>query len=731
MKRAGFVLFSLMIILWTTAPAAAVILPESVERGLPIDWRGEHPEVPQSFVNMGPRSLAIDSSNHLHYAYGNDHLYYSHNDGAGWAAPVMVDSDWGVGAGASLAVDSAGKVHISYVDTSLGAVRYATNKSGNWVVSKPPTNGAPEAHTALVLDLAGYPIIFYHNTTNDTIESLVGQMGGSWFSYTLNTPGDGGGEVAAARGPDGSLHISYYHTTATQSCVGYQYKDAYGWHGLSTPDCNSLSVENGAHSAIAVGSDNLARIAFTSGSSLYYIWSFLGGGTLHWDGAPALISPGINGVSMFLVDNNPFVLYNATSGLHMSLYVSNDWYAFPDPEASGTITDPSVVVDSSGNAHIAYYRTELNRLRSRAQDAMDTWLPVEEIDTSGSELGRCTSLAYSLNGTAHLTYYEAGSNHIKYATKAPGGFWNTTYPYVDDVNTVACEHSLALRGNVPAVAYVTEDHHLRYAEYLCVMGLGCSWLSWEVTFSPYIAPESITLAFTSTGKPRIAELYGNISIMRNDGTDWSTGWTSFTRTCYSCKSGQTAMVIDDFDRVHVAYFSDHYQYLELYYISQVGDDPSQMTDDFLVDSGVGDYVSLQRGSQGLVNIAYTGVGGAGLRFRQQNRINNPPNPPMVLWGGVQTVTSSTVVSPRLTLGANYQPHIFYYHSNTGHLYEASKGSSNWSSSLLDRNALTGQGLSLARVPFVGTLSLAYFDENVWGVKYIYETNTIALPLIIR
>ena len=78
-------------------------------------WTIEGVDTPKQFTNFYPRAIAIDGANLPHIAYGRDHLYYAHFDGAVWQYETVDDSP-GVGRYASIALDTAGNVHISYYD---------------------------------------------------------------------------------------------------------------------------------------------------------------------------------------------------------------------------------------------------------------------------------------------------------------------------------------------------------------------------------------------------------------------------------------------------------------------------------------------------------------------------------------------------------------------------------------------------------------------------------------
>ena len=83
-------------------------------------------------ANMTSRSIAIDkTTGHPHIVYGGDHLYHAYYNGTQWVYETVDDSP-GVGQYAAIAIDSNGKIHISYFDATNGDLKYATNMLGEW-----------------------------------------------------------------------------------------------------------------------------------------------------------------------------------------------------------------------------------------------------------------------------------------------------------------------------------------------------------------------------------------------------------------------------------------------------------------------------------------------------------------------------------------------------------------------------------------------------------------------
>jgi hypothetical protein len=122
-------------------------------------WRSECIDCPKSF-SAYQRSIALDSLNRPHMAYGLDHLYHAYYDGMEWKYET-VDSLDGVGEFASLAIDSQDCVHIVYHDGKNNALKYATNSSGSWSIVTVVSSGIAYPFSSMVLDSQGKVHISY------------------------------------------------------------------------------------------------------------------------------------------------------------------------------------------------------------------------------------------------------------------------------------------------------------------------------------------------------------------------------------------------------------------------------------------------------------------------------------------------------------------------------------------------------------------------------------------
>ncbi|TVL99665.1 MAG: hypothetical protein CV087_17085 [Candidatus Brocadia sp. WS118] len=70
----------------------------------------------------------------------------------------IVDRGGDVGSYSSMAIDSSGKLHISYYDATNLDLKYATNASGSWVTTTVDSAGKVGKYTAVALDVQEFQL---------------------------------------------------------------------------------------------------------------------------------------------------------------------------------------------------------------------------------------------------------------------------------------------------------------------------------------------------------------------------------------------------------------------------------------------------------------------------------------------------------------------------------------------------------------------------------------------
>jgi len=108
-------------------------------------------------------SIALDSEGKVHISYAADVIKYATNKSGTWITETVSEE---TGLYSALALDAEGRAHISYDyynynDPSNSTIQYATNNSGVWVVEIIDRGDLGSARTSLAIDAAGKAHVSY------------------------------------------------------------------------------------------------------------------------------------------------------------------------------------------------------------------------------------------------------------------------------------------------------------------------------------------------------------------------------------------------------------------------------------------------------------------------------------------------------------------------------------------------------------------------------------------
>ena len=128
----------------------------------------------EGFSSGSYNSLAVDTAGHVHVSYRGSGLWYGYYNGSTWYH-TRVDNNTSVGWSTSLALDGHGRPHIAYLVLvhPYAELRYAWFDGFDWqivTVDIAPSIGARPEGISIAVDAAGQPHISYHMVGTDELK---------------------------------------------------------------------------------------------------------------------------------------------------------------------------------------------------------------------------------------------------------------------------------------------------------------------------------------------------------------------------------------------------------------------------------------------------------------------------------------------------------------------------------------------------------------------------------
>ncbi len=215
-------------------------------------------------------SLAVhDDIPCIAYADGtNDAIKYACRQGSTWQIETAGSTSYG-GQALSLALDSAGRPHITHYEYSLQHLYYDGTA---WQSERVDFYGAAYGeYNSLALDSADHPHVAYTKTgTNVTLLKYAYHDGSAWHKETVDGLGDEdvGNFVSLALDADDHPHISYQDVTNYN--LRYAYHDGSAWHitvvdsGTETGYWTSIALDSAGHPHIAYYDQGESKVRYAS-----------------------------------------------------------------------------------------------------------------------------------------------------------------------------------------------------------------------------------------------------------------------------------------------------------------------------------------------------------------------------------------------------------------------------------------------------------------------------------
>jgi len=342
--------------------------------------------------NVGSSSsLALDSSGHPRIAYWdqtNLDLRYAAWNGLSWDIQPL-DSTGDTGRVPSLALDSGDYAHITYWDNNCDRTRYAYENSSGWHLQTvtPPGENAP-GPSSLALDSAGHPHMSYLAWLPTSRQTLRygSSDGSSWTFETVDNTGTYAGNFnSLALDSNGWPHISYLYEAGGSRHLRYA-----AWDGVALA-WDITTVHTGGHvglgTSLALDSSDYPHISYAdvANENLMYAWwdPALNGGAGDWDMTP-VDSTGdaqwYNAATSLALDSSgsAHISYYNQTNQELRYAVGSGWsWDIQTVDSSGPYVyqNLSLALDSSGFAHISYYDGTNDDLKyANNTPEVGTWL---------------------------------------------------------------------------------------------------------------------------------------------------------------------------------------------------------------------------------------------------------------------------------------------------------------------------------------------------------------------
>ncbi len=412
--------------------------------------------VPRDMSDYVPTRLVIDSNDVPYVAVPSGMLWYK-KSGA-W------DYTGGIGLYSSLALDKAGKPHISSFDSSAKQLVYSSLTA--WGTSPNPDTwvsvylDSPAVVAGMGVQMAydafGRPHVAYIDTTHHWLKYAT-LVNGCWKTMTVNPVGttSAADTVGLAVDPAGTPHIAYIDVVYLK--IMYASWNGQGWsQEIVANDTEGYQGTFERYLSLALDANGQPFISFYDGGSLSLKMAKKVGSA--WQVEP------VDGTGTKWVGVYNSIAVDGLGRPHIS-YMSNPnrlWHAFyngstwvkvqPDTVSLNSGWNSALAVDSSNRSHICYVDGTDYALHY-AHDTGSGW-EILTVSSSGpvqpgDPMDTC-SIRMGPGNTPYISYYDYISRSLKLAHRSGSG-WVTES--IDANGDAGAFSALAFFNAVPRIAY--------------------------------------------------------------------------------------------------------------------------------------------------------------------------------------------------------------------------------------------------------------------------------------
>ena len=418
-------------------------------------------------LTTGKSAIAVDSNNKVHISSPGGALRYATNASGFWVV-TLVDKGANY---SSIALDSNNFAHISYYESTNKILKYATNAGGGWVTTIVDSAGDVGWYSSIAVDHNNKIHIAYYDSTNADLKYAT-NASGSWVISVIDSTGDVGKYSSIGVDSNNRVHIAYHD--ATNVDLKYATNASGNWVAGILESYNT----SGNYSSLTVDSNNKVHISYRGNvaGDLKYMTNSSGS----WVATTVETTRG--DYTYIAVDSNNtayIVYYDSTNyKLKYATNISGSWIASAVENAGNLPSSPAIALDSSNKAHISYLDTNTsgNCVLDYANNVSGLWV-ISTLESAANPVAD-TSIAVDANGKMHISYlYSYQYRHpilldwevnygLKYATNA-SGLWVKSI--IDDGSFTSAPTSIDIDSNNRVhISYYKNirypvDHRLMYA----------------------------------------------------------------------------------------------------------------------------------------------------------------------------------------------------------------------------------------------------------------------------
>ncbi len=520
--------------------------PVTTTLALPLTWHTEKVESRRRF-DFQDRGLYVDAAGHSHLAYGGDALYYTYFDGTTWHKTVA-DASPGVGATASLALDSYGHPHIAYLDKARQILKYAFWTGSRWYIEVVDHLDTLSGPTSLAIDTQNDAHISYRADYDQT--RYARRFDGQWYTRTITHLA---GDSSLALDSHDYPHISVGDARGLKWCYSYVkhiYWTGHEWK-TETVDENPNDISCvGYDTSLQLDQHDTPHVAYTDNAHNRLRYAAKEGDNWIYQDVETDIQAGT--ISLALdAEGEPHIGYGLAPdsdplGVKYAHWEGDGWRIRTPARPEQPVTGVAVAVDANAVPHLGYL-TGYDLQYTRG----DTWT-IQTLDQAG-DVGQHVDLALDKTDGAHITYLDSVQGALKLAQQ-DNAIWARRI--LDLVGNTGGFSSLVLDTyGHPHLSYISAAPNPTAPTLVYAHWTGDTWLTQTVTTVGNVLAK-VSLGLDKDQRPHILTVYEKeLRYAYWNGATWHL--ETVDQSDYSGDIGALDLTLDVYDRPHVSYNSQN------------------------------------------------------------------------------------------------------------------------------------------------------------------------------